>query len=81
VADHRTRAWVAADRALYTRCPAVSTPMGSHLIAHADAASRDRDAVTRGGTAVTIGEALGPSVSPDGPKENTPAPATGGKAL
>jgi copper chaperone NosL len=78
VADHRTGAWVPADRALYTLCPAVSTPMSSHLLAHADAASRDGDPATQGGTTVTMGEALGPSVSPGGGKG--PAPATGGNA-
>jgi copper chaperone NosL len=59
VADHRTRAWVRADAAVYTRVPGLSTPMGSHLVAHADAASRDRDAAAQGGTAVTPLELLG----------------------
>ena len=39
VADHLTRAWVRADRAVYTRVPGLETPMGSHLVAHADPAS------------------------------------------
>jgi copper chaperone NosL len=43
VADHRTRAWVLADLAVYTRVEGLSTPMDSHLIAHADAASRAAD--------------------------------------
>jgi copper chaperone NosL len=47
VADHRTGEWVPADRALYSRAP-VDTPMGSHLIAHATAASRDLDPAARG---------------------------------
>jgi copper chaperone NosL len=41
VADHRTRAWVRASRAVFTRRESVETPMSSHLLAHADAASRD----------------------------------------
>ncbi|HTO77233.1 MAG TPA: hypothetical protein VMQ61_14235 [Thermoanaerobaculia bacterium] len=59
VADHLSGAWVPAERAVYTRCPALSTPMGSGLVAHADASSRDRDRATRGGVPVTISEALG----------------------
>jgi copper chaperone NosL len=59
VADHRTKAWTPAVRARYTICPAVATPMGSHLLAHADAASRQRDAVARAGTPVEVSEALG----------------------
>lgn len=43
VADHRTKAWVAAAGAVYDECLALETPMGSHLIAHADAASRGLD--------------------------------------
>src|SRR6266511_4251806 len=49
VADHRTKAWVRADTALYTLVPSVETPMGSHLLAHADAASRDADPMAAGG--------------------------------
>ncbi len=49
VADHRTSAWVADGTAIYTRVPQLDTPMGSHLIAHADAASRDADPAARGG--------------------------------
>jgi copper chaperone NosL len=60
VADHRTRAWVRADAAVYTRVPSLATPMGSHLIAHSDAASRDQDAAARGGTPVTHADVFGP---------------------
>jgi copper chaperone NosL len=59
VADHRTRAWVRSDRAVYTRVPGLATPMGSHLVAHAEAASRDQDAAARGGTPVDARELLG----------------------
>ena len=62
VADHRSRSWVPAGSAVYTRVPAVATPMGSHLIAHADAASRDQDAVTAGGAAATASEIFGDSL-------------------
>jgi copper chaperone NosL len=61
VADHRTQAWVRADVAVYSRVPGLATPMGSHLIAHADAASRDHDAAARGGTPVTPQDVFGAS--------------------
>ncbi len=66
VADHRTREWVRADRAVYTRVPGLETPMGSHVIAHADAASRDQDPVARGGSPVSVAELFGPSGPPTG---------------
>jgi len=59
VADHRTKAWVRADQAVYTRVPGLETPMGSHVIAHADAASRDADPDARGGSPVAPAEVLG----------------------
>jgi copper chaperone NosL len=65
VADHRTKAWVRASAALYTRA-SIETPMGSHWIAHVDAASRDADAAARGGRPVTPGEIFGPGGPPDG---------------
>jgi copper chaperone NosL len=68
VADHRTKAWVRADRAVYTRVPGLETPMGSHLIAHANAASRDQDADARGGTPVSLHELFGPAGPPTGEK-------------
>lgn len=60
VADHRTGKWVRAEAAVYARVPGLSTPMGSHFVAHADAASRDQDALARGGTPVTTDELFGP---------------------
>lgn len=59
VADHRTKEWVRADRASYTRVPGLATPMGSHVIAHADAASRDADPDARGGAALAAAELFG----------------------
>jgi copper chaperone NosL len=52
VADYRTREWVAADAAVYTKVTGLETPMGSHVIAHASAASRDADPAARGAEAV-----------------------------
>jgi copper chaperone NosL len=65
VTDHRTGEWVAASAALFTRVDALSTPMGSHLLAHASAASRDQDGSARGGTDVRPA-VLSPVPFPDG---------------
>lgn len=66
VADHRTRLWIPAGTAVYTRVPALATPMGSHLVAHASAASRDEDPGVRGGSAVTLADLFGPAGPPGG---------------
>lgn len=66
VADHRTRTWIRADAALYTEVASLATPMGSHLIAHADAASRDADPDAKGGTPRTPAEVFGPGGLPGG---------------
>jgi len=62
VADHRTGEWIAAGRAVYTKVPDLATPMSSHLIAHADAASRDADPGSQGGTAVAAAELFDPPI-------------------
>jgi len=59
VADHVSGAWLRAEQAVFTHVPALQTPMGSGLVAHRDAAGRDGDAAARGGSAVTIADALG----------------------
>jgi len=66
VADHRTRAWVRAAQAVVTRREALQTPMASHLIAHADEASRDADPVAAGGQRLGLAELFGPEGPPDG---------------
>jgi copper chaperone NosL len=66
VADHRTKAWVRAEDALYTAVESLSTPMGFHLIAHADAASRDADPDAMGGSPRDAGAVLGPAGPPGG---------------
>jgi copper chaperone NosL len=75
VADHRTKDWVRADAALYTRVPGLETPMGSHLLAHADAASREADPAAHGGTNVAIPEVFGPL----GPPPRRPAAGGDGR--
>ncbi len=66
VSDHRTRQWVRASGAVFTRREALATPMSSHLVAHADAASRDADAAAAGGAPLTAAELFGPEGPPDG---------------
>jgi copper chaperone NosL len=66
VADHRTGDWVPAAAATYTRAPALDTPMGSHLIAHADSASRAGDPASAGGSPVETTDLFGPGGPPDG---------------
>jgi copper chaperone NosL len=64
VADHRTGAWVRASAAVFTRSK-LETPMGSHWIAHADAASRDADPAAAGGANVPAREIFGAAGPPD----------------
>jgi copper chaperone NosL len=66
VADHRTRTWVRADAALYTEVASLATPMASHLIAHADPASRNADPDAKGGTLRSVAEVFGPDGPPGG---------------
>jgi copper chaperone NosL len=65
VADHRTGVWVGASAAVFTRAR-IDTPMGSHWIAHSDAASREADPAARGGTPLANNEVFGPSGPPVG---------------
>ena len=58
VADHRTGEWVRAADAVFTRVPSLETPMGSHIVAHADEASRLSDPSAAGGTVMSIAEVL-----------------------
>jgi len=66
VADHRTREWVRASRALFTHRESLLTPMSSHLVAHASPTSRDGDPVAAGGTPRPASEVFGPEGPPDG---------------
>jgi copper chaperone NosL len=59
VADHRTKEWVRAEGAVFTRVPGLETPMGSGLVAHSGAASRDQDGPPAGGVPVPAEEILG----------------------
>jgi copper chaperone NosL len=64
VADHRTGQWIPVSRAVFSRCRAVETPMGSHLIAHTDAASRAADPSESGCAEVTAADIFGRLVPP-----------------
>lgn len=64
VADHRTKQWVRATGAVFTKVPGLQTPMNSFLLAHADATSRDADPDARGGTSMTIAQIFGPNGVP-----------------
>ncbi len=66
VADHMTGAWVDAARAAYSRSEAIATPMGSHLVAHADEASRAADASIRDARPLTAGSVFGAAGAPGG---------------
>lgn len=69
VADHRTKAWIRADTAVFTMVPSLATAMDSHLVAHADAASRDADPDAKGGTPRTRTEVFAASASKDREEE------------
>jgi len=43
VTEHLTGRWIPANAAVFSRVMNVRTPMGSHLLAHESAASRDSD--------------------------------------
>jgi copper chaperone NosL len=68
VADHRTKTWTRASAAVYTRS-GLETPMGSHWIAHAGAASRGADPAAAGGEPVSAHEIFGAAGPPDGPRK------------
>lgn len=56
VADHRTREWVRAGEAVFSRVPMLATPMSSHLAAHASVASRDADPNASAGSLIPLSE-------------------------
>lgn len=59
VADHRNGGWTLAEAAVYTKAPHLSTPMGSGIIAHADATSREQDVAARGGEPLSVDRVFG----------------------
>ena len=58
VADHRTRAWVRWDQAVFTRVETLAGAMGTHVVAHASADSRDADAAAAHGAPVDARDVL-----------------------
>lgn len=59
VSDHRTRAWAPARGAAFARRAGMQTPMGSGLLAWADAASRAADPAAAGAASLSAAEVLG----------------------
>lgn len=73
VVDHRTGAWLRAAQAVYTRLPQLQTPMGSHVVAHADEASRRADPQTADArTPLDPALLFGPDGAPDGAPDRAP---------
>jgi copper chaperone NosL len=68
VADHRTGAWVPAAGAVFSRCPGLETPMGSHLLAWADEASRGADGSATSCVSLERAAVFGPAGPPSGRK-------------
>jgi copper chaperone NosL len=66
VTDHRTGEWIRASRAVYVRHPLLDTPMGSHLVAYADAQSREKDDALRDGETAAAANIFGEAGPPDG---------------
>jgi copper chaperone NosL len=66
VADHGTGRWLRAASAVYAYVASLDTPMGSHLIAHADEAARRADPASAGGQSRTATDVFGASGPPDG---------------
>ena len=64
VADHRTRAWIPASRAVYAQAPGGATPMASGLAAWADAASRSADPDAAAWAPRTANEVFGAAGAP-----------------
>jgi copper chaperone NosL len=52
VADRRTGTWVPAGEAVFVRVDDLTAPMGSHIVAYANDASRAADAAATAGTVV-----------------------------
>lgn len=68
VTDHRTKAWVRAEDAVFSRMPSLATPMNSHLVAHASSESREADPIVAGSSAVPLGDVVPPAWQATGRK-------------
>ena len=64
VADHRTRDWVPAARAVFASAPSVETPMASHWVAYADENSRRADSRAGESTLISPTEIFGAAGPP-----------------
>jgi copper chaperone NosL len=59
VGDHQTGKWIDARVAVYSRGDAITTPMYSHIVAHADARARESDASVKGAKPLTAADVFG----------------------
>ena len=66
VADHRTKEWVRADRAVFVDAIKARAPMGSSILSYASPASRDADPDAAGGKTLTRDAVFGASRVPGG---------------
>jgi copper chaperone NosL len=66
VADHRTKAWIPATRAVYAEVAGLSTPMASGLVAHSDEESRAADTDAVGGRPRDVRDVFGAASLPEG---------------
>ena len=66
VVDHQTHGWIPAGTAVYARVPDLDTPMGSHLVAHADERQRRSDPMTARASVLSIADVFGARMPPGG---------------
>lgn len=66
VADHRTKAWVRAESAVFVEAVSVTAPMGSRVLAFASPASRDADPDAKDGKTLTLDAVFGAYRPPGG---------------
>ncbi|MHB9001083.1 MAG: nitrous oxide reductase accessory protein NosL [Thermoanaerobaculia bacterium] len=66
VADHRTKEWIAASSAVFVKCEAVATPMGSHILAFGSRESLDADPMAKDCKSMTAQEVFRGAAVPDG---------------
>jgi len=64
VVDHLSGAWVPAGAAVYTQSSARVTAMGSGILTHADAASRDRDPAAANGRTLPLSDVFPLAATP-----------------
>ncbi len=69
VMDHSSKTWLPAASAVFGRVSTLSTPMGSHLVAHASPAAKDADTDMTGWTPATLDDVVPPRWRTSAPPE------------